>query len=231
MYFVINKSHHNSSKIKLFIKQFINFFFRFKFLRINYFYHLSKYNFYKNFNYLKLDKNCTILDFGANIGSVSLYLSDIFDPKIYCYEPNPECFEYLKKIFKNNKKIKIYNKGVSNKSQKLKLYLSKENKISFFDGASYDKEKRNVFSKNYFTTNTENVDKILSKHKSIDLLKVDVEGWEYKIIHSIIRNIYKIKVVFVELHNSSFEQKKLYFKTLKLLKKRKLLNTKIFLWI
>jgi hypothetical protein len=93
------------------------------------------------------------------------------------------------------------------------------------------KKKSNVSNANYLTTNGENIDKILSKHKSIDLLKIDIEGWEYKIIHSIIRNLYKIKVVYVELHDSSFKQKKLYFKTLQLLKNRKLLDTKIFLWI
>jgi hypothetical protein len=233
MYYTINKLNHNYSKIKLFTKYFINFIFWSKFFRINYFYYLPKYKFYRNLNSLKLHKNSTILDFGANIGSVALYLSDIFDSKIYCYEPNPECFNYLKKLFKNKKKVKIYNKGVSNKSQKLKLYLGEKNKneISFFDGASYDKEKSNVSNANYLTTNAENIDKILSKHKSIDLLKIDIEGWEYKIIHSIIRNLYKIKVVYVELHDSSLKQKKLYFKTLQLLKNRKLLDTKIFLWI
>jgi len=235
MYYIINKreSNQNSSKIKFFIKYLINFLFRFHFFRVNFFYHLPKYKFFKNLSSLKLDKNSTILDLGANIGNVALYLSDIFGSKIYCYEPNPNCFNYLKKLFKKKKNITIYKKGVSNKSQSQKLYFSEndKNKISFFDGSSYDKEKSNIQTSNFLTTNTENINKVLSRHKSIDLLKIDIEGWEYKIINTVIRNLYKIKVVYVELHDSSVKQKILHSKTLQLLKKKKLLGKKLFLWI
>lgn len=78
MYYIINQLNHNSSKIKLSVKHCINLIFSSKFFQINYFYYLLKYKFYRNLNSLKLDKNSTILDFGANIVSVALYLSDIF---------------------------------------------------------------------------------------------------------------------------------------------------------
>jgi FkbM family methyltransferase len=235
MFYIINKNelNQNSSKIKFFIKYIVNFLFRFKFFRVNFFYLLPNYKFFKNLSSLKLDKNSTIIDLGANVGNVALYLSDIFGSKIYCYEPNPNCFNYLKKIFKRKKNITIYNKGASNNSRSQKLYFSENDKYKtfFFDGSSYDKEKGNICTSNFLTTKNENINKILSRHKSIDLLKIDIEGWEYKIIKAVIQNLYKIKVVYVELHESSPKQKILYSQTLQLLKKKKLLGKKVFLWI
>jgi len=214
------------------IRPLINFFFKYKFLRVNFFYYLPKYKMYKNLNFLNLNENSVVIDFGANVGNFSLYIYDKFNSKLYCYEPNPYCCQYLKKIFNKNPKVKIFNKGVSNTSTILNLYLAKSDsaKYSLAEGCSYSKNKTNVSSENFIKTKTENIKKILLKYKYIDLLKIDIEGWEYKIINHVIKNIYKIKTVYIELHQSGVEQKKNYYKTLKLLKKKKLLNNKIFMW-
>jgi FkbM family methyltransferase len=235
MYFLVNKANNNNNnflKLKILIKIFCNFFFNFKFIRINFFYHLKKYKDYNDLNSKNLNSQSVVLDFGANVGMFSLYISDIYNSKLYAYEPNPNCVNYLKKLFYKNKKVKIFNKGVSNKSERLKLYFSENDKkkIETFDGCSFDGEKKNIDIKNYSIVKTVDIKKILSKHKQIDLLKIDIEGWEYKIINFILKNINKIKYIYIEFHISSNKQKKNYNKILKVLKSKKLLNRKIFLW-
>jgi FkbM family methyltransferase len=234
MYFQLDKGNNNNIflKLKLLIKIFANYLFNFRFLRLNFFYHLSKYKNYNVLNSKNLDSQSVVLDFGANVGMFSLYISDIYNSKLYAYEPNPNCINYLKKLFYKNKKVKIFNKAISNKSKSLKLYFSKNDKkkIETFDGCSLDSKKENIDLKNYRIIKTINIKKVLSKHKYIDLLKIDIEGWEYKIINYILKNMNKIKYIYIEFHFSSNKQKKNYNKILKFLKSKKLLNSKIFLW-
>ena len=44
--------------------------------------------------------------------------------KFYCFEPQKEIYKNLKKKFKNNKKIKLYNYSLGDSQSKKKMYLS-----------------------------------------------------------------------------------------------------------
>lgn len=170
---------------------------------------------YKNFdNFDFIDDNSIILDFGANIGDVTHYLYNKFKSNIYCYEPNVSCFNYLKKRFASNKKVRIYNYGVSNFSGSADLYFHKNSKgindINYFEGASYRIEKDNLDSKKKLATKVIDIKDILNNFTKIDLIKIDIEGSEYLIMPEIIKNIEKIKKVVCETHGNPEKLK--YFK-------------------
>jgi 16S rRNA A1518/A1519 N6-dimethyltransferase RsmA/KsgA/DIM1 with predicted DNA glycosylase/AP lyase activity len=103
------------------------FLFKIRSIRLLIFYNYKRYKDKRNLlNNLKLNKNSQVMDIGANNGVVSHYLFDKYSCYIHSYDPNPYCYEILKNIFKNNPKIKIYNKAISNTSKKQNLYFSKK---------------------------------------------------------------------------------------------------------
>ena len=73
----------------------------------------------------------------------------------------------------------------------------------------------NKFIKNYQTS----INKILKRKKNV-LLKIDIEGAEYKILNEIIKNSKKIQCLIIEFHNIQKKQKKIstFIKKLKELK-------------
>ena len=85
-------------------------------------------NLFKIKNYIDPKKKNTIVDIGANIGSVSLPLAKLFrSSTIISIEPTYYAFSKLKKNLNLNsnlkKRIKIYNCFISNKKKKLISYI------------------------------------------------------------------------------------------------------------
>ena len=150
---------------------------------------------------IKLEKNAVIVDIGAQTGIFSIYVSNKAE-KIYAYEPEPTNYEYLINNIKINKlknKIIPFNLAVSNKKEKLKIYYSKENTGGH---SSYLKTRK------FFTTKTTTLKEIieLNKLKKIDLLKIDTEGAEYKILFGLPQHYFKnIKRIIVEIHEINHE--------------------------
>ena len=68
------------------------------------------------------------------------------------------------------------------------------------ESSSLEKKKSNISSKKFIFVNSVSIDSIIKKFKYIDLIKIDIEGHEYKILPSIIKNIDKIGKIFCEMH-------------------------------
>ena len=100
------------------------FLFRFKFIRKNFFYKLTRYKEkLKSLDRLKLDSNSFVIDIGANIGDVTEFLYEKFEPTIYSYEPNISCYNYMLDRFRDKPKINLFNTAVSNFDGKSNLYF------------------------------------------------------------------------------------------------------------
>ena len=187
----------------------VNYLKKFKYFRLIY-YKFLRFKEYKNFYNLNLNENSLVLDFGANIGEITQCLLDLYNCKIYCYEPNNYAFQILKNRFKENKKVIIFNKAVGKDDGKDYLYyhdLHDENPVKYSTGSSLLREKENVNSDNCKLTEIISIDNILNQFKNIDLIKIDIEGYEYEILPNIIKNKNKIKKVICELHGSPEKQK------------------------
>ena len=109
--FIYNQIKNNLKKIK--------------FVRLLLYKIKSGYKKYHVFNFLK--KDSVFIDLGANIGNVSTYINDKFGCKIYCYEPHPSAYNYLKKKLGKYKNITTINCAVSNQTSEQDIYLHKEN--------------------------------------------------------------------------------------------------------
>lgn len=138
-----------------------------------------------------------VVDLGAQIGDFAIYAAKkAYQGKVYAYEPFKLNYSLLKKNKYLNKvnNLFIYNLGLSNKNGKEKLFISKSNT----GGHSSIESNSNKFV--FFKTTTLN--KALKKSKKVDLLKIDTEGAEYKILLSTSsKTLNKIKKIALEYHD------------------------------
>ena len=181
---------------------------------------------------LNLNEDSIILDIGSNVGNIATFLYDNYRSSIYCFEPHPVCYLFSKKYLKKYPKIKIFNFAISNKQKISKLYLTKNllsNGLS--SSSSLDINKSNIDKKNFIKVKVLNIKDIIKNFKKIDLIKIDIEGEEYKILPYLIKNINKIGIVYCEFHKKSLKQTINYKKILKILKNKNLYNKKVFEWI
>ena len=192
MYYLANIIHIIKSLV--FSIKFIEYLF--------YKYFSGKYN---KFLELDLNENSIVIDIGANVGTLSQFIINNYNCNVICYEPNKYAYKILKKRFKKIKKVECHNIGVSENNTQKKIFFHKYHKINkpaYSSASSLLEKKNNVDPFIFETIETISIKNILEKYDFIDLIKIDIEGYEYKILPEIIKNKKKIKKVFCELHGN-----------------------------
>jgi FkbM family methyltransferase len=154
------------------------------------------------------EENAVFVDCGANVGLI-IDIARFVDMEVYAFEPNKSAFKLLKKKYEGNEKVHLYQKAVSNKTTILKFYNIKT--CLYDQSASLIPPLQTTSQQiQYEVEAIRLVDvlkqEILSKHKKIHLLKLDVEGAEFDIIEDIIKeHIYMdITYIVVETHERFF---------------------------
>ena len=161
----------------------------------------------------------TLIDVGSHKGEfINNILKKININKIYAFEPNKNNFKELKK-----KKIKLYKIALDNKVGIKKILinrlsststLSKINKNSlFFILKNFITNDNNNYVKEYMVK-TSTLDNILKKKnlRPNTLLKIDVEGYELKVLEGSKHILRKINYIIIENHffnmylNSEFKK-------------------------
>ena len=175
---------------------------------------ISKFHHYKIASYVK-NLDCKILiDVGSHKGEFLKSFLDINKiRKFYCFEPQIEVFKFLKKEFKNNKKVKLHNFALGESQGKKKIYISNLTSLSTmskFDDKSFwlkfknlivgDKKKTNLVSR-IKQKKIDMIFKNISLKKSF--LKIDVEGYELNVLKGCEKKIKEISYVLVESHTFS----------------------------
>jgi len=145
---------------------------------------LQKYEEYESILILKyINKNSVVVDVGANIGYYTLLLAKICK-KVYAFEPDKECFEILVKNIKENKltNVVLFNMAVSDKKEKVIFF---HNNINFGDNRiqSPSASPYPPLTRGKNTVLSVNLDEFLKNEKQIDLIKIDVQGYEEKVIN------------------------------------------------
>lgn len=168
----------------------------------------------KNIKFKK--KEINLIDVGASDGIAIKYINKIKPLKhIYAFEPNEVYYKKLIKFKNNFKNLRVFNFGLSNKKQKLTVfipYIRLLGKIyhmityTFYD---LDELKHNL-KINYIFKKKIEIDRVkinLNTYDNfencIDLIKVDVNGHELNVIKGILRLIAKDKpaIILEELNN------------------------------
>ena len=132
------------------------------------------------------DNSLTMIDIGANIGSVSLKLAKIFkNSKIFAIEPTNYAYNKLLNNLKLNKELesKVFLRQlfITNKKKPLKVWSSwnfneSNNKHQKHLGDLKDIKKNSYLSLNQFIKD-ENL-------KNVDFIKIDVDGYELDVLLS-----------------------------------------------
>ena len=190
-------------------------------LLMNFVYFVDYTNKKKILNYFKSklkDISLVVIDVGTHKGETIDFFLDNFNVKqIYCCEPNSEIFSLLGKKRKYKKdKIKLYNCGLGQLSEKKNLNILRDSSSSTFkafnENSNYFKRKKRILS--YFSNSNEYIArkelvKILKTSdfinqnliQNIDILKIDTEGYEYNVLKGLNNDQFKfIKYIYFEHH-------------------------------
>ena len=169
-------------------------------------------------------------DIGSNHGEIVKKAKCFLDNDIYviAFEPHP-C------LSANLKKLKYKNYEVIDAALSSKVGMA-----DFFLGSDPDQTtgKLDIEKINTKTIQVRVIDiKYALKKlnlKNPNIMKIDVEGHEYEVLKSILSNIDQLKnlrSIFVEIHMSILDKRKLSFKMEKLLEKFQTETNFKFFWI
>ena len=134
-----------------------------------------------------LKKGDVFFDIGANIGLFSLNASKVVEKegKVYSFEPAPTTFLRLKENIEINqyKNVVIENVGLSEKKDKLKFNVS----VSGYDAWNSFTKLNDVGEFNSIEVPVISLDSYIQENKisRIDLIKIDVEGWELFVLKGV----------------------------------------------
>ena len=144
-----------------------------------------------------------ILDVGANIGLFSkAFANSRFKPKIiFSFEPSSYVFSILKRVTKRYPTVKCIQVAISNKQGTTTLNMPVKPSGSIRVGLSHiGKTIDGVYLKEEIKTETLDDFLQFNQLKSVDLVKIDVEGAEYLVLEGAQNLLTEIRPIwFVEI--------------------------------
>jgi len=133
---------------------------------------------------VKVERGDVFVDLGTNIGMSSRYAYEQGAGEIYCFEPDPNLIDIIKK---NVPIAKIYQNAIDVDIKELELYHWPYNPV-------------NVGPK-YKTSTVRLKDVIQMIGKPIDYLKIDIEGFEDAVFDTMTpEDLAPVKKMFIEHH-------------------------------
>jgi len=145
-----------------------------------------------------ISEGMTVVDIGGNIGYFPLIESRLVGPtgKVIVFEPSPVSFSFLQRNIEANKAFNIVarNLAIGNHKGSATLYT--------FERANWNSlVLQNRECKSAIKVELVTLDELLGSEPRVDVIRMDVEGYECKIIHGM-RNILKRHkpLLVLELH-------------------------------
>jgi FkbM family methyltransferase len=145
----------------------------------------------------------SIVDIGANEGQFALKMREIFpEASIFSFEPITEVCDKLINNFRNDKNFKAFNFGLGNKEEKIKFWLNEyspsssilemTNHLDHFDFAKKSKE---------IEIEIRLLDTFKDKINLVSpyLIKIDVQGYEDKVIKGGLEILKKAHIIITEV--------------------------------
>ena len=149
----------------------------------------------------------TVVDIGANVGQFSLKARKLFpEAKIYAFEPLRLCYERLVHVMHQDQNFAGFNHGLGDDNFETEIFRSK------FSPASSLRQHTVSLVRNFPYSTLDHVERVqirtldnvaqnLAFQKNI-LVKIDVQGYEDKVLDGGRKTMSEVKLVIVE---TSFE--------------------------
>jgi FkbM family methyltransferase len=135
-----------------------------------------------------IKEGMTIIDIGANIGYYTLIMGRLVGRNglIYAFEPEQNNFRLLKKNIELNQANNIFaiNKAISDNNTGGRIYISKWNRG---DHRIFDSGDNRRFK----PVETLTLDEFMKDKGRVDLIKLDIQGAEYRALIGMERTIKK----------------------------------------
>jgi FkbM family methyltransferase len=140
----------------------------------------------------------TVLDIGANIGFYAEILSGIVgeNGKVHCFEPDTTNFKHLQNRCEKLTNVKINNKAVSEKTEVIKIYTSKQLNVDHrtYKPDDYDQEiDINAISIDEYLFppfDSIQVDSTSAQpDKEINFIKMDIQGFEMSAVKGMTKTL------------------------------------------
>ena len=172
------------------------------------------------------DRNLVVFDVGANKGQSIKFFKKVYPESIiYAFEPSLRIFKALQENLEDMQVsgVSIFQFGLGNKSEVKDFYESILDETSSFvlpnENSKYLKRKNRILlqkSQNSFKSipiQVTTIDDFVKENKitDIDILKIDVEGYELEVILGAKKALVDKKVRFVqfESHNNDMHNDQL----------------------
>lgn len=149
---------------------------------------------YKAFTFVPKDIKM-IVDVGAADGDYAReMLREFPKAKIFCFEPIPESYNKITRKLEQHyphREFKIYNVALSDQKDIARLKFDSTHPDA---GTLIPGEHRG----NVIEVKTDTMDNLLEKVSSIDFMKIDVEGWERRVLAGGKNTMRKVKYLYIE---------------------------------
>jgi len=153
-------------------------------------------------DWLKKYKIGTVIDIGANEGQFAKKILSVLPmAEIHCFEPLKEVYGHLKSNFKMHKNVLVYNFGLGAANEELKIFNNE------YSPSSSMLEMLDLHKANFdFAREVE--EKLISVRRLNDffpnhfpnpvLLKIDVQGYEIKVLEGGEEVVRQADIIFIE---------------------------------
>jgi FkbM family methyltransferase len=170
-----------------------------------------------------LNTTSVVFDVGGYKGDWAKKIFDKYKCCVFIFEPVEQCYKNMEELFKSNNLIRVYGFGLLDETGVKNIYLDT-------DGTSLCKE-----SDEKETIQVKDINKFMIENNidKIDLIKINIEGAEYKLLKRMIscEIVQRCTDIQIQFHRcvENYEQEYLKIKT-ELLKTHDLTYEFPFLW-
>lgn len=145
-----------------------------------------------------LNEESIVIDFGGYEGRWANDIYKKYHCRIFIFEPVKSYYQIIAERFKNNKKIQVFNYGISDETKTMKIFLQHDASSVFTENSNSKHSKYEMIKVLDIIESIKicNVDEI-------DLMKFNIEGGEYLTLPRLISSGYVIKCknLQIQFHN------------------------------
>lgn len=160
-----------------------------------------------NKNYIRrfLPANPFVIDAGAHVGGDSIEMCRLFPGStVYAFEPVPAIYQLLKYNTRKFKRIHCHTTALSNRNGEQVLHVSSgasDGSSSFLQPKEHLADHPDVFFKEDITVQTMTLDDWAAKHGivQVDLLWLDMQGFELEVLKASSVILPKVSVIHMEV--------------------------------